>query len=159
MNFAFHPEAEAEFLEAIAYYEERAPGLGLDFSAEVRAGIQRILAFPHAWQVLGGEIRRAGASFSLWRALCGGGGAYLDCCGDEPASAAGLLARQARLIQFGYSVTKVRSPPPLRRFAAPAGTSAARWRGYRGCVPAVRRSGQAHRNPPRVDSSAAHRPG
>lgn len=59
MNFAFHPEAEAEFLEAIAYYEERAPGLGLDFSAEVRAGIQRILAFPHAWQVLEGEIRRA----------------------------------------------------------------------------------------------------
>jgi plasmid stabilization system protein ParE len=59
MNYAFHPEAEAEFLEANAYYEERAPGLGLDFSAEVRAAIQRIQAFPLAWQVLEGEIRRA----------------------------------------------------------------------------------------------------
>ncbi len=59
MNFAFHPEAEAEFLKAIAFYEERSPGLGLDFSAEVRAAIQRILAFPLAWQVLEGEIRRA----------------------------------------------------------------------------------------------------
>lgn len=58
MIFEFHPEAEAEFLEAIAYYEARAPGLGLDFSAEVRAAIQRILAFPRAWQVLEGEIRR-----------------------------------------------------------------------------------------------------
>lgn len=59
MNFAFHPEAEAEFLEAIAYYEERAPGLGLDFSTEVRAAVQRIQAYPLAWQVLEGEIRRA----------------------------------------------------------------------------------------------------
>ncbi len=59
MNFDFHPEAEAEFLEAIAYYEERAPGLGLDFTTEVRAAIQRILAYPQAWQVLDGEIRRA----------------------------------------------------------------------------------------------------
>jgi plasmid stabilization system protein ParE len=59
MNFAFHPEAEAEFLEAIAYYEERTPGLGLDFSTEVRTAIQRILAYPLAWQVLEGEIRRA----------------------------------------------------------------------------------------------------
>ena len=59
MNAAFHPEAEAEFLEAIAYYEEHAPGLGLDFSAEVHAAIGRILAFPKAWQILRGDIRRA----------------------------------------------------------------------------------------------------
>jgi hypothetical protein len=32
MKFGFHPEAEAEFLEAIAYYESSAPGLGEDFS-------------------------------------------------------------------------------------------------------------------------------
>jgi hypothetical protein len=49
MKFAFHPEAEAEFLEAIAYYEECASGLGLDFSAELHATIQRILVFPKAW--------------------------------------------------------------------------------------------------------------
>lgn len=59
MNYAFHPAAESEFFEAIAYYEEREPGLGLDFSAEVHATIQRILAFPLAWQVLEADIRRA----------------------------------------------------------------------------------------------------
>jgi toxin ParE1/3/4 len=31
MTFEFHPEAETEFLEAVAYYESRAPGLGEDF--------------------------------------------------------------------------------------------------------------------------------
>ena len=31
MTFDFHPEAETEFLEAIAYYESCAPGLGEDF--------------------------------------------------------------------------------------------------------------------------------
>jgi len=59
MNYAFHPEAEAEFLEAIVYYEDCSTGLGLDFSAEIHAAIQRIQAFPLAWQVLEGEIRRA----------------------------------------------------------------------------------------------------
>ena len=35
MTFDFHPEAGKEFLEAIAYYENCAPGLGEDFSLEV----------------------------------------------------------------------------------------------------------------------------
>jgi plasmid stabilization system protein ParE len=59
MSYAFHPEAETEFLESIAYYEECAPGLGLDFSAEVHSTIQRIQAFPKAWQILEDNIRRA----------------------------------------------------------------------------------------------------
>ncbi len=59
MIYAFHPEAEAEFMEAIAYYEERTVGLGLDFAAEVYGAIQRINAFPLAWQVLEGDVRRA----------------------------------------------------------------------------------------------------
>lgn len=37
MNFSFHPEAEHEFIEAAAYYEDCEPGLGLDFSREVYA--------------------------------------------------------------------------------------------------------------------------
>jgi len=32
MTFSFHPEAEAEFNEAIEYYENNEPGLGYDFS-------------------------------------------------------------------------------------------------------------------------------
>lgn len=39
MNFHYHPEADQEFIEAVAYYEERDPGLGLDFSREVYATI------------------------------------------------------------------------------------------------------------------------
>lgn len=34
MTFDFHPEAEDEFIEAVAYYEDGDPGLGLDFSRE-----------------------------------------------------------------------------------------------------------------------------
>jgi plasmid stabilization system protein ParE len=59
MNYAFHPEAEAELNEAIEWYETREPGLGLDFATEVHAAIQRALAFPLAWQVMEGDIRRA----------------------------------------------------------------------------------------------------
>jgi plasmid stabilization system protein ParE len=41
MKFAFHPQAEAEFNDAIEYYEEIEPGL------------------PKAWSVIDGEIRRS----------------------------------------------------------------------------------------------------
>ena len=43
MTFDFHPEAETEFLEAIAYYESCAPGLGEDFSLEVYSTVQNIV--------------------------------------------------------------------------------------------------------------------
>ena len=59
MTFAFHPEAEAEFNEAIEYYEEIEPGLGYDFALEVYSAIQRAVAFPKAWPVIEGEIRRS----------------------------------------------------------------------------------------------------
>lgn len=58
MKYAFHPEAEAEFLDAIGFYEEREPGLGYDFSIEVHFTIQNILSFPRAWSILGDDIRR-----------------------------------------------------------------------------------------------------
>jgi plasmid stabilization system protein ParE len=58
MTFSFHPEARAEFEGAVACYEERQTGLGLDLALEVRAAIQNIVAFPQAWPVVEGEIRR-----------------------------------------------------------------------------------------------------
>ena len=58
MNFSFHPEAESELIQAIAYYEEREPGLGLEFVAEVYTSIEKIMAHPFAWPVLENEIRR-----------------------------------------------------------------------------------------------------
>jgi len=58
MTFDFHPEAEEEFLEAIAYYESCAPGLGEDFSLEVYSTVQNILSYAHAWPILEGDIHR-----------------------------------------------------------------------------------------------------
>lgn len=58
MKYVFHPEAEAEFLAAIDYYEGCEPGLGYDFSVEVHSTIGRILSFPDAWPVLEDDIRR-----------------------------------------------------------------------------------------------------
>lgn len=49
MTFSFYPDAEAEFLEAIDFYEEREDGLGLELSREIFATIQRIIQHPNAW--------------------------------------------------------------------------------------------------------------
>ena len=46
MTFSFHPEAEAELLEAIGYYEDRERDLGYDFSIEVFTAIQNIATYP-----------------------------------------------------------------------------------------------------------------
>jgi plasmid stabilization system protein ParE len=58
MKCGFHPEAEAEFLDAIDYYEGRTPGLGYEFAIEVRSTIENILRLPKAWTILSGDIRR-----------------------------------------------------------------------------------------------------
>lgn len=42
MVVRLHPEALAEFGEAVAFYEDRAPGLGREFMAEVE-GVLRLL--------------------------------------------------------------------------------------------------------------------
>jgi hypothetical protein len=59
VTFSFHPEAEAEFNKAIDYYEEIESGLGFDFAIEVYSAIQRAVAFPKAWPVIDGDIRRS----------------------------------------------------------------------------------------------------
>ena len=62
MYYSFHPEAEAEFTEAIDYYESCAPGLGHDFALEVLSAVERILAHPKAWPILEEEVRRCHTS-------------------------------------------------------------------------------------------------
>lgn len=59
MNYSFHPEAEAEFVHAIEYYEECEDGLGYDFAVEVYIAIERIAAHPKAWQCIEEDIRRS----------------------------------------------------------------------------------------------------
>lgn len=58
MMFSFHPEAEEEFEAAVAWYEERDTGLGLDFAAEVREAVRLAQSMPHAWPKVEESIRR-----------------------------------------------------------------------------------------------------
>ena len=49
MNYSFHEAAEKEFLAAVDFYEKSLPGLGLKFSEEIYATIERICQHPYAW--------------------------------------------------------------------------------------------------------------
>lgn len=58
MTFEFHPEARIEYFEAITYYEERQPGLGVRFTLEIESTIQRILDGPRQWREVEADVRR-----------------------------------------------------------------------------------------------------
>ena len=58
MSFSFHPEAEAAFEAAVAWYEERASNLGLDFASEVRQAISLAETMPFVWTRIKGNVRR-----------------------------------------------------------------------------------------------------
>lgn len=59
MNVTFHPEAQAELLHAIDYYEQSKLGLGGEFAVEVYSTIERIVAHPDVWPTFCEGIRRA----------------------------------------------------------------------------------------------------
>ena len=59
MRVAFRPEARAEALEAKAWYEHQAPGLGLEFARAVEASISSAVRTPEAYPVIEGDCRRA----------------------------------------------------------------------------------------------------
>ena len=51
-------EAEVELWEAVAYYEERAPGLGLDFEKETERSVLNIFENPERWPIRTDGTRR-----------------------------------------------------------------------------------------------------
>jgi plasmid stabilization system protein ParE len=53
----FHPEAEPEFIEAAARYEEKVPGLGKRFSDEVHRAIDLLLDNPQLGSPLNRDLR------------------------------------------------------------------------------------------------------
>ena len=57
MSHKFHPEAEAEFAEAVQFYQERGRGLGRHFAREVRAAILRVVSTPDRWRILEDDVR------------------------------------------------------------------------------------------------------
>jgi hypothetical protein len=58
MNFTFHPDARIEFINSIAFYERSREGLGLRFSREIYATINRVTLGPAAWPQLTENTRR-----------------------------------------------------------------------------------------------------
>lgn len=58
MTFSFHPEADQEFAEAVAYYETCDAGLGLDFAREVYLAVQNASDYPLMWPTIEPEVRR-----------------------------------------------------------------------------------------------------
>ena len=58
MTFCFHPRADAEFDEAVRYYEDCQAGLGLEFAEEVYAAIRRVSEYPDAWSAMSHTPRR-----------------------------------------------------------------------------------------------------
>lgn len=59
MNVRYLTAAEAEFEEAIDYYNEQRSGLGFEFSDEVKDAVARIINYPLAWTLLSKHTRRA----------------------------------------------------------------------------------------------------
>ena len=58
MNFSFHELAQTELMSTIDYYEECQAGLGLCFSEEIYATVERICQFPLAWESVDSKTRR-----------------------------------------------------------------------------------------------------
>ncbi len=58
MNIDFLAPAEAEFIDAIAYYNHQSEGLGFEFAAEVKRTLERITRYPEAWSMLSKRTRR-----------------------------------------------------------------------------------------------------
>ena len=58
MRILFRPEARAELLEAQAWYESRATGLGLEFARVVDAAVAAATRNPTAFAQIAGACRR-----------------------------------------------------------------------------------------------------
>ncbi len=58
MRVIRHPEVGQELESAAFWYEERHPGLGLDFLKEYQATMGRILNEPERWRKILGENRK-----------------------------------------------------------------------------------------------------
>lgn len=58
MNVEFLEPAEAEFNDAIAFYNLQREGLGFEFEGEVKNTIEKIVRSPEVWTPLSKRTRR-----------------------------------------------------------------------------------------------------
>ncbi|MCC6695879.1 MAG: type II toxin-antitoxin system RelE/ParE family toxin [Candidatus Hydrogenedentes bacterium] len=60
MIYTFHPAAESEYLETIAYFEFKQPGLGVSFFAEFEKLLDSVCESPERYKLeLGSTVRVA----------------------------------------------------------------------------------------------------
>lgn len=57
-DITFHEAADKEMSEAARYYEARSPGLGFSFLMDIEAATEQIASNPHAYEMVGRDIRR-----------------------------------------------------------------------------------------------------
>ena len=58
MTVKFLAPARSELTEAADYFESQEPGLGAQFTEEIRRTVERILQYPEAWAPLSKRTRR-----------------------------------------------------------------------------------------------------
>ena len=51
MSYHFHPEAETEHLETVAYYEAQQPGLGASYLADFELTLGRVCEAPSRYPI------------------------------------------------------------------------------------------------------------
>lgn len=51
MSYYFHPAAQTEHLEIVAWYESKKPGLGASYWEEFELALQTICDHPHLFPV------------------------------------------------------------------------------------------------------------
>ncbi len=57
-NAIFHPLAEQELIDAVDYYEEQRPGLGLEYLGEIEHAVNFLIRYPEAGSKVQGSLRR-----------------------------------------------------------------------------------------------------
>jgi toxin ParE1/3/4 len=58
MRLIYHPDAEAEVLEAVRFYSRRVRGLGNRFLSDFDSAINAIAEAPERWPVVDADVRR-----------------------------------------------------------------------------------------------------
>ncbi len=58
MKYLFHEAAEAEYMDAVDFYESRQPGLGRKLFNDIQTVIRQICENPLAWEKLDGQTHR-----------------------------------------------------------------------------------------------------
>jgi len=52
MNYVFHPAAEKEYLEAVAFYELKRPGLGTSYVTEFEQNLLKVCSSPQRYPIV-----------------------------------------------------------------------------------------------------------